>query len=58
MSEIDNVILKIKLSKSIADAARNVVPCCIICNTIKSDLSLKEFDIWLNNIQKHFLENS
>ncbi|MCZ2224741.1 MAG: hypothetical protein LC122_14045 [Chitinophagales bacterium] len=33
----------------------NVVPCCIKCNIMKSDYSLKEFNEWLNNLENKFL---
>ena len=34
----------------------NVIPCCGICNAAKSDRNLEQFEMWIRNIYKHFVE--
>lgn len=33
----------------------NVVPCCWSCNKAKSEMTRKQFKIWINKIYKHFI---
>lgn len=33
----------------------NVVPCCTLCNTAKSDMTVSEFREWVERIHQHFV---
>lgn len=35
----------------------NVVPCCIQCNRSKTDMTIKEFESWVQRVYKHFGSN-
>jgi hypothetical protein len=35
----------------------NIVPCCILCNQAKNDMTVEEFKTWIKLIYKHFIEN-
>jgi hypothetical protein len=44
-----------RLDPKSSHSVDNVVPCCIICNTMKNDRTLTDFNNWLTAINNHWL---
>lgn len=44
-----------RIDSSKSHSEDNIVPCCILCNQAKNDMTIEEFKIWLERIYKHFM---
>lgn len=47
-----------RINSNLPHNKKNIVPCCILCNRFKSNLSIDNFKLWINSINPKLYSNA